>query len=84
MSCLSLLYLLLFAAAFHRAGPILRRRCVRRSLDARTGLALLDFSASLATQESQRELGQLAEGKLAELRCAPGGIRTLMPEGTPV
>lgn len=47
---LSLLYLLLLTTGLSRARRLLARRWVRRGLDAATGMALLGFSAKLATQ----------------------------------
>ena len=47
---LSLLYLLLLVAGLHRARALLRRRPVRRALDAVTGTVLLGFGVRLATE----------------------------------
>jgi threonine/homoserine/homoserine lactone efflux protein len=47
---LSLLYLLALTALLHRVRRFLARRRVRRGLDAATGVALLGFSARLATE----------------------------------
>ncbi|WP_213451166.1 LysE family translocator [Rhizomonospora bruguierae] len=49
-AALSLTYLLLLTTGLSRARRVLARRRVRRGLDAATGVALLGFSARLATQ----------------------------------
>jgi threonine/homoserine/homoserine lactone efflux protein len=49
---LSLAYLLLLVTGMHRAGGVLRRRRVRRALDAGTGVALLGFGARLAREQA--------------------------------
>jgi threonine/homoserine/homoserine lactone efflux protein len=46
---LSLSYLLGLVTALHGARRLLKRRKVRRGLDATTGAVLLGFSAKLAT-----------------------------------
>ena len=48
---LSLTYLLVLTTVLHRVRRVLSRRAVRRGLDAVTGIALLGFSARLATTE---------------------------------
>jgi threonine/homoserine/homoserine lactone efflux protein len=48
-AAVGLVYLFVLVAGVHRARRWLARRRVRRSLDAATGLALLGFSARLAT-----------------------------------
>jgi threonine/homoserine/homoserine lactone efflux protein len=45
---LTLLWLVLYAAAIARAGRVLQRRRVRRALDAATGLALVAIGVRLA------------------------------------
>ena len=47
---LSLGYLLVLVGALNRARELLSRRRVRRWLDGLTGVALLGFSARLATE----------------------------------
>jgi len=47
---LSLSYLLVLVTGLHGARRLLRRRRVRRGLDATTGTVLLGFSAKLATE----------------------------------
>jgi threonine/homoserine/homoserine lactone efflux protein len=47
---LSLAYLLVLTAGLHGARRFIQRRRVRRALDASTGLALLGFSAKLASE----------------------------------
>jgi threonine/homoserine/homoserine lactone efflux protein len=49
-TALALVWLALVVTAFHRIRERLRRRPVRRLLDALTGTALLGFGARLATQ----------------------------------
>jgi threonine/homoserine/homoserine lactone efflux protein len=49
-AALSLVYLLTLVTFLHRARLILSRRRVRRGLDTATGVALLGFSAKLATE----------------------------------
>ena len=49
-AALSLTYLSLLVLGMARARRVLTRRRVRRTLDAVTGVALLGFSARLATE----------------------------------
>jgi threonine/homoserine/homoserine lactone efflux protein len=49
---LSLTYLLTLTAGLHGARGLLLRRAVRRGLDVTTGVALLGFSARLATEHA--------------------------------
>jgi threonine/homoserine/homoserine lactone efflux protein len=49
-AALSLAYLLVVVTGITRARRVLTRRNVRRALDAGTGVALLGFSAKLATE----------------------------------
>ena len=49
---LGLAYLLLLVGAMDRARELLSRRRVRRWLDGLTGVALLGFSARLATERA--------------------------------
>ncbi len=50
--CLSMGYLAALVAAIDRATATLRRRGVRRALDALTGTALGVFSVRLATEHA--------------------------------
>ena len=47
---MSALYLLALAWGVHRLGHLLRRRQVRRALDATTGTVLVGFAARLAVE----------------------------------
>ena len=49
-AALGLLYSLLVVAGLHRVRGVLRRRRVRRAMDAATGAALTAFGARLATE----------------------------------
>jgi threonine/homoserine/homoserine lactone efflux protein len=49
-AAIGLVWLALLVAAFHRMRDWIRRRPVRRALDALTGTALLGFGARLATE----------------------------------
>ena len=51
-AALSLIYLLALTTGLHQARRLLRRRAVRRSLDATTGTVLLGFSARLAAEHA--------------------------------
>jgi threonine/homoserine/homoserine lactone efflux protein len=47
---MSALYLLAVATGVHGAKMVLRRRTIRRALDAITGAALIGFSARVASE----------------------------------
>ena len=49
-AAMSALYLLALAWGVHRLGHLLRRRQVRRALDATTGVVLVGFAARLAVE----------------------------------